>query len=200
MRSHPYTHPPPLPPLLTELSTYLPNHRAQNGSRRYSDDDSGRAIPLADLDPETSHLLPRKRRQHRVRIQGKLALVRSVSVVNLRQSANASSPPPLPDCAVGRRRPRSSDESRGGEDGEFEERDTQFRGYGIGGAGNIRRPTEVMGASRTSSSLSSLFSSSSLAPNSPALGFSPDRKRWGISELWGRIGDRKGKGKAKGGT
>ncbi|KAI0010702.1 hypothetical protein F4779DRAFT_616335 [Xylariaceae sp. FL0662B] len=198
MRSHPYTQPPPLPPLLAELSAYLPNP-----SRRHSSE-----IPLADLDPETSRLLPRQRRHHRVRIQGKLALVRSVSVANLRPPAAAvgpvSSPRDSGACSEGaarraRRRPRSEDDGWCGAEDGFEEGDAQFRGYGIGGAGNIRRPTEVIGAStKTSASLSSLFASSGSAPHSP-LSFGPaDKKRWGgFSEFWSRVGDRKGKGKTK---
>ncbi|ORY67035.1 uncharacterized protein BCR38DRAFT_338390 [Pseudomassariella vexata] len=135
MRSHPYRAPPPLPPLLDELSTYLPNR----DGRRANDDTE---IPLSDFNPDTSSLLPRKRRQHRVRVQGRLALVRSVSVANL----NASTGIPSPRDSIARfdtgitgksRRRRSIDAVSDMEE-DVEERDTQFRGYGIGGAGNIR--------------------------------------------------------------
>ncbi|KAI4859505.1 hypothetical protein F4820DRAFT_439512 [Hypoxylon rubiginosum] len=224
MRSRPYTPPPPLPPLLSELSAYLPNrrdHRPNRGDSRSSED----AVPLSELDPETSRLLPpqrKKRGKHHVRIQGKLAPVRSVSVVNLRsKSADRRGSSSLRDdtataaaaarfdtgvggtTAVPRRRRRSED---GGGDGdgdgdtgsdetdeeEVRERDTQLRGYGIGGAGNIRRATDVIGtSSRTSSlSLSSLFSSSSsgstTTPSSPGLD-----KRWRLSGLLNRIEERR---------
>ncbi|KAI1371621.1 hypothetical protein F4677DRAFT_450274 [Hypoxylon crocopeplum] len=139
MRSHPYTPPPPLPPLLSELSTYLPNRDRKGGA-------SDSEVALSDLDPETSRLLPRKRQKHRVRIQGKLAPVRSVSVVNLR-SLSASQRAPSPrddarlDAAVGgtlSRRRRSEDDMSSEAEDEVEERDTQLRSYGIGGRGNIR--------------------------------------------------------------
>lgn len=165
MRSRPYSPPPPLPPLLSELSTYLPNREPLKDSHRHSED----ALPLADLDPETCRLLPpqqRKRGTHHVRIQGKLAPVRSVSVVNLRSKSVDHRAPTsslrdearFVDAAVGgtvvarksRRRRRRGGKSEDGDgdgtgsemDGEDEEevreRDTQLRGYGIGGAGNIR--------------------------------------------------------------
>ncbi|XXH01066.1 hypothetical protein Hte_007417 [Hypoxylon texense] len=177
MRSRPYTPPPPLPPILSELSTYLPNRDPSTTStssrRRHSED----VLPLSDLDPETSRLLPpqqrRKRGKHHVRIQGKLAPVRSVSVVNLRAKSadrRASSPrggdggssgagagaarfdTGVSGTTVVPRRPRGR-RSEDGDDGDdntgsdetddeeaTRERDTQLRGYGIGGAGNIREP------------------------------------------------------------
>ncbi|KAI1773796.1 hypothetical protein F4818DRAFT_443101 [Hypoxylon cercidicola] len=157
MRSRPYTPPPPLPPILSELSTYLPNRRDPKDSllRRRSDD-----APLSELHPDTSRLLPqRKRGKRHVRIQGKLAPVRSVSVVNLRSKSSdrrASSPSRADDArfdtAVGgvapgrrRRRRRSEDDTASETDAEVRERDTQLRGYGIGGAGNIpkHRPSCV---------------------------------------------------------
>ncbi|CRK33170.1 hypothetical protein BN1708_019215, partial [Verticillium longisporum] len=94
MRSHPYTPPPPLPSVLDELTALapLPNQRP----RRASFDDAVSAtaaapadIPLEALDPETSQLLPARKRRHRVRIQGKLALVRSISTANLSGKAAA---------------------------------------------------------------------------------------------------------------
>ncbi|KAI6088309.1 hypothetical protein F4821DRAFT_234254 [Hypoxylon rubiginosum] len=83
----------------------------------------------------------------------------------------------------------------GEDEEEVRERDTQLRGYGIGGAGNIRRATDVIGtSSRTSSlSLSSLFSSSgSTTPSSPG----PDR-RWRISGLLDRIEERRARDKRR---
>ncbi|KAI2627580.1 hypothetical protein GGR54DRAFT_636705 [Hypoxylon sp. NC1633] len=155
MRSHPYTPPPPLPPLLTELTSYLP-HRDRD--RR-----AGAAeVALSDLDPETSRLLPPRRRQLRVRVQGRLAPVRSVSVVNPRSAYASTSdhhrvggPPPRDDavgCSIPRARARrrySEDDGRSedgdgdvGEDGEGdgdgdgdggdEEKDTQLRGSAYG--------------------------------------------------------------------
>ncbi|OTB00771.1 hypothetical protein M426DRAFT_324012 [Hypoxylon sp. CI-4A] len=216
MRSRPYTPPPPLPPLLTELSAYLPNRgRDLRGSGS-----SDAEVALSDLDPETSRLLssppPRKRALHRVRVQGRLAAVRSVSVADSR-SASCGAPETRFDAAAGavgggngggggrRRRRRSEDDlidGDGGEgevvdddddDGETEERDAQMRGYGIGGRGNIRRPTEVIGTSSKSSlSISSLFSSSSLAPPRSPSGPGQD-KRWSIAGLLNRIEERRGR-------
>ncbi|KAL7620074.1 hypothetical protein AAE478_010623 [Parahypoxylon ruwenzoriense] len=200
MRSRPYTPPPPFPTLLTELTAYLPNRDRRDGE-----------VALADLDPETSQLLPQKRQQHHVRIQGRLAQVRSVSVVSPRSAslnhhAPSSRDESRVDAAVGGtvvRRRRSSGDIVGGEaEDEVGERDTQLRGYGIGGRGNIRRPTEVIGtSSRTSSlSLSTLFSphgsssaaaAAAAAPQSPA-GPAPD-KTWSISGIRSRIEERKGK-------
>ncbi|KAI1207523.1 uncharacterized protein F4807DRAFT_434909 [Annulohypoxylon truncatum] len=202
MRSHPYTPPPPLPPLLSDLSTYLPNSDRRDGV-------SGTEVGLSDLDPDTSRLLPEKRRQHRVRVQGRLAPVRSVSIANLRS-------PPLRDAsnrgfdeAVGGalpRRRRSEDDDAGGrgdetgeEEVEVEERDTQLRGYGIGGRGNIRRPTEVIGtSSKTSRSISSLFSSSGSGSGSGSrsprvVSGSNIDKRWTFSGLLNRIEERRWK-------
>ncbi|KAI0098457.1 hypothetical protein F4814DRAFT_453538 [Daldinia grandis] len=129
MRSRPYTPPPPLPPLLAELATLLPN-REREGDR---------AISLLDLNPDTSRLLPAKERpQHCVRVQGRLTPVRSVSVANLRSPSQTrfdtavSGPPARP------RRRRSSDDVNREMGGESRERDAQLRGYGIGGRGNIR--------------------------------------------------------------
>ncbi|OTA89394.1 hypothetical protein M434DRAFT_398632 [Hypoxylon sp. CO27-5] len=196
MRSHPYTTPPPLPPLLTELSAYLPNRDRRDNA---SDSD----VALLDLDPDTSRLLPRKRQQHHVRIQGRLAPVRSVSVANLRSSSYSPSPHDRKglDSAVGAtlpRRRRSWDDSMIDieEEGNVGERDTQLRGYGIGGRGNIRRPTDVIGAqAKTSLSISSLFSNSGSGSTTPRSfsGPSPDNKRFSLSGLLTRIEERKAK-------
>ncbi|KAI1385182.1 uncharacterized protein F4822DRAFT_432031 [Hypoxylon trugodes] len=205
MRSRPYTPPPPLPPLLAELSGYLPNRERRDGNDG--------TVPLLDLDPDTSRLLPPEKRQleHRVRVQGRLAPVRSISVADLRRASHGVGF----DEGVGGKAPRrrgrrrseddvggSSGRGSGSVDGdgdggegdeEVGERDTQLRGYGIGGRGNIRRPTDVIGtSSRTSRSLSSLFpSSGSTTPRS--LSASSSDKRWRISGLLNRIEERKGK-------
>ncbi|KAI1101145.1 hypothetical protein F4804DRAFT_335559 [Jackrogersella minutella] len=133
MRSRPFTPPPPLPPLLSELSAYLPNSDRRDGTT-----DSNSEVALSDLDPETSRLLPRKRTRHRVRIQGRLAPVRSVSVANLRSAALRDAGNTGLDKAVGATVPRrrseddvGSDVDEAGED-EFEERDTQLRGSAYG--------------------------------------------------------------------
>jgi hypothetical protein len=189
MRSHPYSTPAPLPLVLhdlaDELANILPNQRLSYAtdpnkktalSRASYSSDTG--IELRALDPETSRLLPppaaARRKRHHVRVQGKLAVVRSVSTVNLRAAATTGSIPPVPryESAVGsvvgaphRRgkgrarasvQRRSLDETARGvaqdsetdtetdeedveeERREVKKRDGQLRGYGIGGAGNIR--------------------------------------------------------------
>lgn len=148
MRSRPYKPPPPLPPLLDELSTYLPNSDSRSRASRESD------VPLPELDPETGRLLAKKPRQHRVRVQGKLALVRSVSVADLQSipTGNHISSPRIVrrgvtlDSGIGGTAPtrrkkgrRRSFDGISDSDEDISERDTQPRGYGIGGAGNIRR-------------------------------------------------------------
>ncbi|RYP78989.1 hypothetical protein DL770_006784 [Monosporascus sp. CRB-9-2] len=137
MRSRPYKPPPPLHPLLDDLSAYLPN-----SDRRPSGESE---VLLSALDHDTGMLLPRKARQHRVRVQGKVALVRSVSVADLKFAGHPS-PRTLDglrfDSGVGgSARTRRSLDDGSETDGDVSERDTQFRGYGIGGAGNIRKPT-----------------------------------------------------------
>jgi hypothetical protein len=127
---------------------------------RYSRDDLDIDVPASLLDPDTSQLLPpRKKKKHRVRVQGRLAVVRSVSTANLGSPTGSSGPPsagpatPRFESGVGGhtgsasprrgRRRRSLDDGSGSDMGEDEVRETavrdrQFRGYGIGGAGNIR--------------------------------------------------------------
>ncbi|TDZ14665.1 hypothetical protein Cob_v012427 [Colletotrichum orbiculare MAFF 240422] len=132
---------------------------------RYSHDDTG------EPDPERNQLIPARKRNHRVRVQGRLAVVRSVSTVNLRPAASAlpspvgantsgtTTAPAAPKFESGvagstvppARRRKSLDDGGGHVDAEGEHdveatavRDRQFRGYGIGGAGNIRRPTEML--------------------------------------------------------
>ncbi|OHE98595.1 hypothetical protein CORC01_06046 [Colletotrichum orchidophilum] len=180
-----------------------------SNQRQYSQDDAGEA------DPESDHLIPAKKRRHRVRVQGRLAVVRSVSTVNLRPTPSVA--PELPSPVVGngpaapanpkfesgvagstvapvRRRKSLDDASSDTEEDDVKEtavRDRQFRGYGIGGAGNIRRPTEVYGSAKSSSSSSrfSIFPSSGPSDDS-------DRRNWSLKDLFARTGDRKGKGAA----
>ena len=195
MRSHPYTPPPPLPPLLDdladELAAILPNQSSSTAAmaRRHSDDIS---IELAALDHDTSRLIqpsnPRRVKRHHVRVQGKLVVVRSISTANLHAPIGTptTQSPALPaglgmgvglartasgerqlfESAVGgstlspgmrsrkgrrgqrgRRRSLDDDGAVGSDDTETEteeevretvRRDRQLRGYGIGGAGNIR--------------------------------------------------------------
>ncbi|KAI0593187.1 hypothetical protein F4775DRAFT_579008 [Biscogniauxia sp. FL1348] len=209
MRSHPYTPPPALPPLLSDLSAHL-----QTGDRKAGSRMGHHEVPSStELDPDTSRLLPPKQQQHRphrVRVQGKLAIVKSVSVANLK-SADALSLPRDGDARSGSgprgragRRRRSLDDGSDAEDREVAARDKQLRGYGIGGAGNIRRPTDVMGGpSPTSGSLSWLFArpgSSSGSPPAATAPLTPDserrsRRRWGATDSFlNRGGDRKRRG------
>lgn len=141
MRPRPFTSPPP-------QATGLSSNYASNHIHRATSIVDDEAVPLADSDPETTRLLPRRQRRHRVRIQGHLAIVRTVSVANLQQVKNGS-PAALMDinCEDMRgpllKRQGSYDCSEAEDDNDEEddvaERDAQLRGYGIGGAGNIRR-------------------------------------------------------------
>ncbi|KAK3689715.1 hypothetical protein B0T22DRAFT_462095 [Podospora appendiculata] len=113
---------------------------------------------------------------------------------------------------VAARRPRGRRRSLDGsarDDGESETeteeevretgiRDRQLRGYGIGGAGNIRRPTEVIHfpARRTGASMMLFSSVMPSEPTSPTSPTTPDKKRWNIREILGLPGDPKGKGRA----
>lgn len=132
MRSRPYTPPPSLPPFLAELATLLPNRECRSS-------EGDRATSLLYLDPETSRLLPAKERpQHCVRVQGRLAPVRSVSVANLRSTSQTRFDTAVSGTPARPRRPRSSDDLNHEVGSEIRERDSQLRGYGIGGRGNIR--------------------------------------------------------------
>ncbi|KAI0121696.1 hypothetical protein BJ170DRAFT_133323 [Xylariales sp. AK1849] len=136
MLSHTSTTSTSLPPILDRLLTYLPKQE-----RREREDS---LTPMSDQDPDMDRLLPRRRRQPQVRIQGRLAAVKSVSVVNLRLAVQSTSQRNIArlDAGVGstsRRRRSLDDGSEVEEDTEdVEDRDTRLRGYGIGGAGNIR--------------------------------------------------------------
>ncbi|KAF3354934.1 hypothetical protein VdG1_04359, partial [Verticillium dahliae VDG1] len=98
------------------------------------------------LDPETSQLLPARKRRHRVRIQGKLALVRSISTANLSGKAAAQASGRAGGSLEGK---RSGEDEELSQTSDTEEearevavRDQQLRGYGIGGAGNIREAAD----------------------------------------------------------
>ncbi|KAI1463530.1 uncharacterized protein F4812DRAFT_446437 [Daldinia caldariorum] len=216
MRSRPYTPPPALPPLLAELSTFLPNR-----DRRSDESDRAAGAALFDLDPETSRLLPaqqeRERPQHCVRVQGRLAPVRSVSVAATTPRSTSQT---RFDAAVSgtaararARRRRSSDDLRehvhvhahahtpvlstSREDEEAgSERDAQLRGYGIGGRGNIRRPTDVIGTqSSSASSLSalSLFSGTGSTHRSYLGSGADNNKKFSLSGILNRIEERRGR-------
>ncbi|KAI0441847.1 hypothetical protein F4803DRAFT_521950 [Xylaria telfairii] len=141
MRLRPFTSPSP-------HATGLSSNYASDHIRRAPSIVDDEAILLAGSDPETTRLLPCRQRRHRVRIQGRLAIVRIASVANLRQAKNGG-PAALMDinCEDMRgplpRRQDSYDCSEAEDDNDEEddvtERDAQLRGYGIGGAGNIRR-------------------------------------------------------------
>ncbi|RYO87405.1 hypothetical protein DL762_004235 [Monosporascus cannonballus] len=214
MRSRPYKPPTPLLPLLDDPSAYL-----LKSDRRPS---SEREVPMSALDHDTGVLLPRKARQHRVRVQGKVALVRSVSVADLKFAGH---PSPRSSHGVqfdsgvgGGALTRRSLDDGSETDEDVSERDTQFRAYGIGGAGNIRkstpssydvmvalenntaigRPTEVMGASsRKSPSLSTVLPSS-LSATITTPGVIIEKKRSKIRDFLSRVSDRKVKGNASG--
>lgn len=100
MRSHPYTAPPPLPPLLDEIAGELVSILPNQGSRRTSEDTE---IELGELDPDTSRLVPAPQKRHHVRIQGKLVLVRSVSTANLRSPTAGGLHSPDPATTANKR-------------------------------------------------------------------------------------------------
>ncbi|GKT82211.1 UDP-glucuronosyl/UDP-glucosyltransferase [Colletotrichum tofieldiae] len=66
-----------------------------SNQRRHSQDHAG------EPDPESSQLIPTRKRRHRVRVQGRLAVVRSVSTVNLRPAASVAPTLPSPVAASG---------------------------------------------------------------------------------------------------
>jgi hypothetical protein len=140
MRSRPYTPPPSFPPFLDNIAAMLPMPKPTYRAKDDSD------IQLRELDPESSRLIPeKKKKSHRVWVQGKLAQVRSVSSSQVKsqrkarergkgKSINSSNLTP-------ERRKSLGDEQDAGVETEDEEtavRAQQLRGYGIGGIGNIR--------------------------------------------------------------
>lgn len=220
MRSHPYTAPPPLPPILDELATMLPVPKPAH--HHHSRDDSD--IPLDMLDHDTSRLIPAKRRSHRVWVQGQLAVVRSVTSTLSKVKSTSRR-----DRGVSgtRRRSLGDADHVGDEDEEHDEQETalrakQMRGYGIGGFGNIResyyhhsphrhgarhggavkltwcdlgRPTDVIhGPDPPSSPFSPGIRSSSTGGSSTD--DLPDKQKRGLREIFMGTPDSKGKSRA----
>ncbi len=143
MRSHPYKPPPPRPPLLDDLAACLPN----SDRRRYG---GGSEAPLPAMDHDTTPLMLRKPRQHLVWVQGRLVLVQSVSAAERKSGGHRPSPRaihphglPLDPGAGGAVRWRRNAVEGSDADEAISEGDMQLRGYGIGGAGNIRRSITV---------------------------------------------------------
>jgi hypothetical protein len=139
MRSRPYTPPPPLPPLLVSIAAMLPIPKPAYRSKDDAD------IQLHELDPESSRLIPQKKKSHRVWVQGTLAQVRSVSVSRGRTQKRRRDKGKGNAAEEGdggpRRRKSVGDEEDADVESEDEEttaRARQLRGYGIGGRGNIR--------------------------------------------------------------
>lgn len=191
MRSRPYTPPPPLPPIFDDLASMLPRPKAA-----YHPNSSTGDIPLDNLDPETSQLIPTKKRTHRVWVQGKLAAVRSVSIAARSKSRSRADRGIVGDRV--QRRRRSVDDVRNLDDEEEKEtaiRARQLRGYGIGGVGNIRRPTDVIHGSHPASPQTEDAPAGS-APTSPMEATATDRK-WNLREMLSLTADDpKGKSRA----
>ncbi|KAK4171994.1 hypothetical protein QBC36DRAFT_338859 [Triangularia setosa] len=134
------------------------------------------------VEPDTSRLLPPpraefKRVEHHVRVQGKLVLVKSISTADLPNTpplstgltSSRSTTPVGYEFALGghlqaevEKRGRSMDDPETVHEKLGAIRDRQWRGYGIGGAGNIRRPTDVV--------------------QFPSM---PTEKRWNLREIFG---------------
>lgn len=191
MRSQPPPSPSALPPILDDLATILPLPKKAYRSKDDSD------IPLADLDPETSRLIQPKRRTHRVWVQGRLAAVRTVSNKLRRKGSGVGKDAVDPDLVSGKvssRRSLEEDLEQVDEEAEHEteRRARQLRGYGIGGIGNIRRPTDVIyGPNRPAA----------FAISQPELGFetpptSPldeQQQKWNLRDFLALRPDDKGK-------
>lgn len=147
MRSHPYEPPPPFPPILNTLVALLPEPPPTHQPYGDSSDDS---VQLSQLDHDTSRLVPEQKQQHHVWIQGKLKPVQSVSAANLTLdrpgSMRANKRETMRNLETPRRRSFgdahwAGDEAETGPQGVDKvamRQSTQLRGYGIGGAGNIR--------------------------------------------------------------
>ncbi|KAL6866393.1 hypothetical protein ACO1O0_002501 [Amphichorda felina] len=189
MRSRPYAPPPPLPPIFDELAAVLPFPKPAYRSRDDAD------IPLDTLDHDTSQLIPTKKRTHRVWVQGQLVDVRTVSTTTRSKSTSGY------DRGVsGSRRRRSLDDTANfdhEEDRETVLRTKQLRGYGIGGVGNIRRPTDVIHGpnppTRTRTD-SEPLSHDRQATSSRE--YAIDKHKWNIRELFALTADNKGKSRA----
>ncbi len=167
-RSHPYVPPPPLPPLLDdiadELSSILPN---QSGPDRRGSDteielgeldpDTSRLIPIR---PKRHHVRVQGKLVVvrsvstailRPTVSGSPSRDRPVSIVagpvtGRYESAVGSTTAPRSSKRRSRRRSLDDGAAEEGSETETEEevretgiRDRQWRGYGIGGAGNIRK-------------------------------------------------------------
>ncbi|KAK4184259.1 hypothetical protein QBC35DRAFT_455455 [Podospora australis] len=164
MPSYPFTQ---HPPFLDGISSSKgpEQERTTSGSEiPQAPRQSKKSLDIGELDPETSRLLPipqtSKRLQHHVRVQGKLVLVKSVSIADLKTAGQDEQPPSsagyeaalggslVTRSTMGEKTRISLDDIRTSEK-ETHVRDRQLRGYGIGGAGNIRRPTDVIHANHT---------------------------------------------------
>ncbi|KAI0550962.1 hypothetical protein F4679DRAFT_541015 [Xylaria curta] len=166
MRFRPFTSPSP-------QTTGLSSGYISNNIHKVTSIANDEVAPLMDSNPEMDQLLPRRQRRHHVRIQGRLAMVRAVSVTSLPQEKN-SSPTTFMDMSheVIRQDSYDGDEI----EDDIVEHDAQFRAYGIGGAGNIRRPTDV-----TSSASPSLLSLIHISPSPPTTSLNTTRSRWSIT-------------------
>lgn len=207
MRTRSHTPPPPLPPILDNLATVLPLPKKAYRSQ----DDDAVDVPLQDLDPETSRLIaqPTKRWTHKVWVQGRLAAVRSVSKSRKGGSGNGRTPTAgakdggvtNPDLVSGvTSTASSSDMEEVGEDHEGERETTrrarQLRGYGIGGIGNIRRPTDVIyGPNRPATYSRSQPDISSRGAHGSPLASPTEEPKWNLRDFLALRADNKGKGR-----
>lgn len=145
MRSHPYESPPPFPPILNSLAALLPEPPPSHQPYGSLSDDS---VQLSQLDHDTSRLVPGQKQRHHVWVQGKLTPVRSVSTANLSldksDATRGKKRETMRDLETPRRRSfgdqywPDDEETTQGQDKAAIRQSTQLRGYGIGGAGNIR--------------------------------------------------------------
>ena len=147
MRSHPYEPAPPFPPILTSLAALLPEPAPTYQSNENIGSDS---VALSQLDHDTSRLVPEQKQRHHVWVQGKLTPVRSVSGTALTVERpgtmrSTKKRETMRDLETPRRRsmgdsewPDDEDEDDQGNQRSAAKQNTQLRGYGIGGAGNIR--------------------------------------------------------------
>lgn len=137
MRSRPCTS---LLPRPNGLSKFMSGHEYDRTS--WLNDET---VPLINLGREASQLLHSQQCPYRVRIQGRLATVRTVSVSNLGKTKSSN---PIsctrkncnyvPLSPKGQKNLYDSSEDEEDLDEYIVEDDRQFRGYGIGGVGNIR--------------------------------------------------------------
>ncbi|KAH8175244.1 hypothetical protein LIA77_03662 [Sarocladium implicatum] len=202
MRSHPYEPAPPFPPILTSLAALLPEPPQAHQSDTHS---ASNSVALSQLDHDTSRLVPEQKQRHHVWIQGKLTPVRSVSGSHLSLSAadgagtvRTKKRETMRDLETPRRR-RSMGDNEWPDDEDEDCKDnargatrqnTQLRGYGIGGAGNIRRPTDVIhGPTKQNESFWALCFSSNDGGEE-----SGKRRLW---DVFNKKADRKGKARVE---